>query len=431
MMRSITPLVFLSVTALGLSACSGGGSNAGSETAGDSAPSENTARAERVEGPLDAAQEPVSQQVFGQIAGGTAGTPLEPVVLCADQAITFGALDIGDAVLLALQDGAASGDPQSALEDGSMKIQAAAEQFATDLQNLLTALAEQQCASAGGDDGGNDDGNGDGGSADNPLAGTPLEPLGAALTPVLAQFPGGGGDGGNGETADLQALSDFYSALNQALQDGLSQVPPEAKEAPVLGGIFSTLSTTLNDLDALLFAVSIFDSADSTAQVQNTVNNLLDNVLTQVVPVAFIEMQAGMEGEFTSQIEGGVDQLTDPLSNLQALFDPLFNDVFSDALQPLIDPIGNQVLPAVLGPLTEAIAGGGGGGGDGGPTGTPLDAVLAPLADLLGGSGGGGGGTTVELPLIVATIEVAIGGESDPAAAIQDILSQLQEGAPA
>ncbi|MHA7834898.1 MAG: hypothetical protein ACX94A_10510 [Algiphilus sp.] len=429
MMKSITPLVFLSATALGLSACSGGGSNTGSGTAGDGAPSENTARAERVEGPLDAAQEPVSQQVFGQIAGGTAGTPLEPVVLCADQAITFGALDIGDAVLLALQDGAESGDPQSALEDGSMKIQAAAEQFATDLQNLLTALAEQQCASAGGDNGGgDDDGNGDGG--DNPLAGTPLEPLGAALAPVLSQFPGGGGDGGNGETADLQALSDFYSALNQALQDGLSQVPPEAKEAPVLGGIFSTLSTTLTDLDALLFAVSIFNSADSTAQVQNTVNNLLDNVLTQVVPVAFIEMQADMEGEFTSQIEGGVDQLTGPLSNLQAVFDPLFNDLFSDALQPLIDPIGNQVLPAVLGPLTDALAGGGnGGGGDGGPTGTPLDAVLAPLADLLGGSGGGG--TTVELPLIVASIEVAIGGESDPAAAIQDILSQLQERAPA
>lgn len=421
------------IAIVGLTACGGGGgggsnpSGNGGSDGSSQPPVDDGGPAMRVDGPLDAAQAPVSEQLFGQIAGATAGTPLEPVLQCADQAITFGALDIGDAVLLALQGGAAGGDPQSALENGALQIQAAAMQFATDLQNLLSALATQQCASAGGASDGDNGGQADDGG--NPLAGTPLEALGDALAPVLAQVPGG--NAGNGGTADLQALSDFYRALNQALQDGLSQVPSEAKEAPVLGGIFTTLSSTLNDLDALLFAVSIFDSADATAQVQNTVNHLLDNVLTQIVPLAFIEMQAGMEGAFTGQIENGVDQLTDALGNLQTLFDPLFNDLLSDALQPLIDPIGNQLLPAVLGPLTEALAGGGvGGTGGAGPTGTPLDTVLAPLSDLLSGSGGGGTGTPLDG--LLSTLSGLLGGNGgDPATLIQDILAQLLGGASA
>lgn len=427
--------LFIAIAAAGLSACGGGGgggsASAGDDTGSGSGPSDGGSGDEtaRVAGPLDAAQDPLSQQVFGQIAGGTSDTPLEPVVQCADQAITFGALDIGDAVLVALQDGAESGDPQAAIENASMGIQAAAEQFTVDLQNLLTALAEQQCATAGGDNGNNDGGD-DGGGSDNPLAGSPLAPLGEALIPVLDQFPGGSNGGGDGEIADLQELSNFYGELDQALQDGLSQVPPEAMEAPVLGGIFSTLSTTLSDLDALLSAVAIFDSADSTAQVQNTVNNLLDNVLTRIVPVAFIEEQAGSEGEFSGQIEGGVDQITEQLGNLQTVFDPVFNDLLADALQPLIDPVGNQVLPAILGPLTDALADGGSGGGDGGPTGTPLDAVLAPLADLLGGGGGSGDPTGTPLDSLLTTLTDALGG-GDPASAIEDILAQLQDAAPA
>lgn len=431
-MKTMTKSLLLSLAVLGLAACSDSGGDSTSTTADDdgsnNGQNDPTARVERVEGPMDAAQQPVSEQVSAQLADGAAGTPLEPAVLCTDQAVTYGALDIVDAVLVALQSGAENMDPQTALENGSMEIQAAAEQFVADLENLLIALAESHCSTApGSDDGGGDDGNDDGmPGADNPLAGTPLAPLGAALAPVLGQFPSSGG--GDGETADLQALSDFFSALNQAFQDGLSQIPPEAKEAPLLGGVLTTLEVTLNDLDALIFTVSIFDEAGTTENLQTTTENVLVNVLTQVVPVAFLEEQAGRDGEFTSRIKDAVAQIVAPMSELQAVFDPLFNQLLGDALQPLIEPIGNQVLPALLDPLTEAISSGGDGGDGGGPTGTPIDQIIALVTDAFGGDDGG---TTVDLPLITASLDITIGGESDPAAEIRNILSQLQESAPA
>lgn len=80
------------------------------------------------------------------------------------------------------------------------------------------------------------------------------------------------------------------------------------------------------------------------------------------------------------------------------------------ALDPVFDGLAGTPLAAVSEPLADGLgmlgdaAGGDGSGGDGGetegPTGTPLDAVLGPLADAAGGggdgdtSGGTGSGTT-------------------------------------
>ncbi len=67
-------------------------------------------------------------------------------------------------------------------------------------------------------------------------------------------------------------------------------------------------------------------------------------------------------------------------------------------------------LDVVLGPIADAA--GGGGGGAGGPTGTPLDAVLGPVADAAGGGGGGGAGGPTGTPLdaVLGPVADAAGG---------------------
>ncbi|MCQ8896108.1 hypothetical protein NQT62_06615 [Limnobacter humi] len=89
------------------------------------------------------------------------------------------------------------------------------------------------------------------------------------------------------------------------------------------------------------------------------------------------------------------------------------------ALDPIFGAAEGTPLAAVTGPLSDAISagasgGGGGGGTTDGPTGTPLDMVLGPLADAAGG-GAGGGGTTdgptgTPLDMVLGPLADAAGG---------------------
>lgn len=72
-----------------------------------------------------------------------------------------------------------------------------------------------------------------------------------------------------------------------------------------------------------------------------------------------------------------------------------------DLTTPVVTVTGSVRVP-LLGPLPALPLAGGGGDGSGGPTGTPLDAALGPIADAAGGgapeipgAGGGGGATPI------------------------------------
>lgn len=347
-----------------LAACGGGGSS------GDPAPAPTPPEA-KVEGPLDAVQDPLSSQVFAALAAALAGTPLEAVVNSADDIVVRDVLDIVDALALALQEAAQTQNP-AALAGAADDIQASVTQLAADLQILLNHLA----ASSGGTPG-----------AANPLAGTPLEPLGAALSPVLAQITGGLG-GSNPPDLNLTQLAQVVSVLNQQLQSGLAQVPAEARNAPVVGGVFSTLSVALNDVSDTLDMAGAYNGQGTAAALETTLNHTLVNVLTQVVPVAFIEQQAGQPGVLSGQIEAAAAQVSAALGdNLGTVLTPALETVLGSALAPLLDPVENQVLPMILTPVIDALSGGGSGGS--GPTGTPLDAVLVTVTEALDGLLGG------------------------------------------
>lgn len=376
-----------------LSACGGGGS---SGTAPTPQGGDGTVTRQAVAGPLDPVQDQVSGSVISPLADATSGTPLEPVLLCADQVVVQDTLDIADSVLAQLQAAALSGGGVPMSPDPAV-LTASLESLVVDLTGLLSSLGGVGSGCLTGSltleqiaDG------------DNPLAGTPLEPLGAALQPVLAQIAAAiDSSDGSGEDLQLTTVSTLVTQLNLALQGGLAQIPADAYDAPIAGGVLTTVSTALDDTDDLLAAVAAYNAGGTQAELQNTLYNTLVNVLTQVVPVAFLEDQAGQSGVISGQIEAAAAQVSSTLASaLGNVTTPVLSDVLADAAAPALDPIENQVLPAVIGPIIDALSGGGDiGAGDLGSVfaGTPLAPVIEQLAGALEGllGGGLGGGLPV------------------------------------
>ncbi len=356
-----------------LTGCGGGGGGGG----GGSSSGGETATYQGVEGPLDQAQEPLSEQVFGGLAAPLAGTPLEAPVECLNQVVVTDILDVLDSLAAAI-DPASLNDPQAALEAATGNAQLAATELTADLPNLLASLV-----GAGDCEGGST-----GGATGNPLEGTPLADLGAALESVFA-------NSGDPSEMDLTQLSALFEQLSSAFSDGLTNVPAEITGAPILGGALTTLDVALADLATSVDALTSQDAAGTSNAIATTVQNLLTNVLVNVVPVGFIEEQSDQEGLFSSQIESAISQLTIQLdSGLATILAPLF-DGFAT--------------------LQAALAGGmtGGTGSGEGLTGTPLDTILAPLADLaasLGAGAGGDGVTGTPLDLLLAPLVSAIEG---------------------
>lgn len=160
-------------------------------------------------------------------------------------------------------------------------------------------------------------------------------------------------------------------------------------------------------------SVGVYDADGTTTGLQTTLDNLLVNVLTEVVPIKFIESQAGQEGLFSGQIENGVMTATGPLTEgLGMVLDPLFAQAMEGPLTQLLDPIENTLLPALLSPIADALSGGSSGGA--GLTGTPLDIilnpVLGPLTNGLSASGAGVTGTPLDILLTPLTDAIGAGG---------------------
>jgi len=344
-------------------ACGGGGS---------SDPSSSSSGGASVSGPLDTVQTTLSSSVLSPLENATAGTPLQGVLVCTDAIVNHNTLDILDAVLNGLQ------NPSTAATVTPAQVQALVGTLVNNLGSLLTSLA-----SGGGCGSAASGGGGSGVPTTNPLAGTPLAPLGDALLPILKQLQGQTGSSGNG----LAQLATLVDELNAALQTGLAQIPASAKSQPIVGGVLTTLGTTVANLASMMDAVGANNSSAFQSATQTMLNNLLVNLLTQVVPSSFIETQAGKQGTITGPIKQAAATFSTAVAAALGQGEAqLMAALNSSQLAPVVNPVLNTLLPAILGPITKALAGLGSSssGGSTGPTGTPLDALLAPLTSVLG-----------------------------------------------
>lgn len=418
--KKILTAFALSAT-LALAACGGGGGGGGSTASGNNDnedPGTNPetsigSESSNVEGPLDILQEPLSNQVFGALADGAAsvpgvGEPLAGLVNCSSQLIVTDVLDILDSFLV-LVDPTSLQNPQSLITDAAPQLQATFTEFAADLPGLLASLADGDCAM---------DSDAEPGS--NPLNGTPLQPLGDALAPVLGGF--GGGEMGIG------SLSALVAQLSTAFSDGLASAyaadpTGQLSTAPVLSGVLETLDVALFDLLGTVAAIEDFDNPTGVASaVSTTLENLLNNVLIGVVPIGLIEEQSGQGPIISSQIESAVAALTGLLGgDFSGFTDGDFTQLFQSGITDLLSGLGggedSPLAGTPLAAIQDLIAGGLAGGFTGLPTtGTPLDTVLLPVTAVLEAlMGFDSGPTGTPLDIILGPLAEGLGGSADAA----------------
>lgn len=371
---------FILSTSVLISACGGG--NSGSAAA-PSAPAP-VDKESGVSGPLDPVQTALSEQAFAPLIDAVSGTPLEAVLQCTDQLVTFEVIDAADLIANGLTDNA--GNPIPAPEDLVDRIRA----ISFDLTQLLLALGDSGsgCLVNGNSVIGNADALAFLEDGENPLAGTPLEPLGAIVGPALAQVMEATGGSAPQPDLPLATLVQLYGQLNTALQQGLSQLPPEAFTTPVVGGVLLTTGDALDDLGGLLSSLALSSTDGTQNALDQLLNRSLDNLLTRVIPLGTLEDAAGQPG----LISGPISEAT---AELSARLGTLFNggnagDLgLTSLFQEALDPIVNAVLPGLIGPIIVAFE-------DGLPGGIelpgPLDGAVVVLTDtlqsLLDGSGG-------------------------------------------
>jgi len=327
-----------------------------------------------VAGPLDVLQGPLSAQVLAPLATAVAGTPLAGVVNCLDQAVVADVLDVADAVALGLAPGAS--DPAAALSATAANVQAELGDLVADLQGLVASLAAGAtgCSSNAAALPG----------LGNPLTGTDFAALGSQLLPVLnsvqSQLAGG--------ALSLGQLSGLMSQVTQALNGALGLIPSDAANAPVVGGVLQVVSQAAADVQLIVAAAATGNPSTAATRVTTTVQNLLNGLLTEVIPIAQIESTSGRPGAVSNGVLSAVTQLTSVFSGgLGSLSNAGLASALTNPTSLLLNPFENDVLSLILAPIQSAISG----GGTSLPivTGTPLDSVLGIVNGVLSGGVGG------------------------------------------
>ncbi len=395
-----------SAATIALAACGGGGGADPVSTPPPTGGGNNPPPAAQynVAGPMDAVQAPMSSTAFGQLEAATEGTPLKALLVCADRAINHDALDFADTIANALQSAAAAGssDP-AAIAGTAAQLNASVNQLANDVQGLLNALA-----ATGGGCGAN--GLPVGALAGtNPLAGTPLAPLGTELQSVLFTIRNAHNAGSVLSLGQLSSLVGDLSSQFSAGIAGVNTLAPDLGATPMISGVLVSVQQTLADLDGLMQAITLLDSAAVKASLNALLDNALANQLTRVVPLRFVELQAGQAGVLSTPVLVGTADVADLFTTtLGTVFTTqALKNALAGELDTVLDPIATEVLPVLSTQIVAALFNAETATG---PTGTPLDLGLGALSTMLGPVGGAGQPVDTLLSLIAGSVQSGAGG---------------------
>lgn len=375
-LKSMKPLKSLctasALSSLLLLAACGGGAGAGDPT--EPAPASTAiVGSKALAGPLDPVQSQLTSSVIDPLSSSVSGTVLESVLACGNTIVNGDILDMADTVLAALQNSAANpGAADPAALTGSLRA------TVIDLTQMLESLAGHtvDCAQ-------------DWLAIERlnnliaNLEKTPLKPLAVALQPVLSRIIDTIGANADAPPVQLATIAQLVAQLNSAMQSGMAKLPAGVYATPIVGGTLTTVSTSLGDLSALLGAATTYNAAATGVAVQNLLDHTLTNLLTVVVPLQSLEGQAGQMGVVSSQITGAAHQLSALVgSTVGHVLTPVFNSQLLATLNPVLAPVENLLLPTILGPITDALAGGTAQGGTGGAL---AGSVLAPVVNIVSG----------------------------------------------
>lgn len=360
-------------------ACGGGGSSGSSDN--PSGGTNPTPQSTAVAGPLDTVQTAVTTSVFSPLVGATAGTPLQPVLLCANGVATRNLLDIADAFLNAL------GTPATLLQTAPAQAQAAVTALVGNLSGFLTSLNGVQTCLGGSN------APSLGIPSTNPLAGTPLAALGEQLLPVLlsaSQQLSAAGSNGVAATLTAVQLASIVGQLSTAFSTAVASLPSEVLTAPIVGGSLVTVDDALAQLASLTSLASSGATPEAlAAALQTLAESVLNNLLTEVVPVDNLQSLAGVSApsDLVATLQAAVATLTASLGNSPTVALPA--NPLSGAGFEALTGVVNQLVTS----LPAALAGTAGLT----PLATALDQVqklLGSLLGIVGGSGSGGSGSS-------------------------------------
>ena len=365
-------------TAMLTAACGGGGSSGSSDNPSEGGTSP-TPQSTAVVGPLDTVQSAVTSTVFVPLVSATSGTPLQPVLLCANGIATRNLLDIADAFANGLA------TPSTLLTTAPAQAQAAVRALVGNLSGLLTSLNGTQTCLGGSD------APSTAVPTTNPLAGTPLAALGEQLLPVLLSASQQLAPGAGGNVAPLSAvqLAGIVEQLSAAFSTAVGSLPSEVTTAPIVGGSLLTVDDALAELASLtgLAASGATPQALATA-FQTLAQSVIDNLLTKVLPVANLQDLAG----------GGAP--TDLVATLQAAVATLTAGLGTSPTTPLpanpLSGAGFEALTGVIDQLVTALPTALAGTSGLSPLAAALDQVetlLGSLLGIVGGNTGGGSGS--------------------------------------
>ncbi len=346
-------LAFATIT---LVACGGGGGGNDS-----TAPGSTPSTAPAVAGPLDPAQDSVANMVFAPLVEATVGTPLQAVLACGNSIVTRNVLDIADAYATGLS------SPSTLVSTAPAAAQGALTALVGNLSGLLGSLTGATTCF--------------GGSAGdiavpttNPLAGTPLAPIGDALLPALTAASQQLTASSSGTAPQIGAtqLATIVAQLSDAYSMALTQIPPEALTAPVLGGTLTSIGNSLAGLETLTTQAASGASPDVlAASFQALATGSLDDLLTLVLPVGVLQAGAGSGAS------------TNLVTTLQAAVASLTGGLAASPTTALpanpLNAASFAVLPDIISQLTATLP-----AGLAGTAGTtPLAAATGPLQTLL------------------------------------------------
>lgn len=333
-----------------------------------------------VAGPLNDVQN-VLGGAFTQLGGAAAGTPLAPVADSANQIINGNVLSILNALANAAQSANSGAGAPFGQDDRNgataQQIAGQVEALTQNLQALIMGLAPAGAGAGGG----------------NPLAGTPLEALGALLPQLqdignqASLIPGMGGTG----TDQLSQVTGLVSQLQAALNSANAQIPPEVLSSPILGGLLTALPDVLGDIGGTtsdgqpnLLSTLVSDPTSLMQPLSNTTKDLLTTIINpvtsnqQFATVLLPLLPSSDQGSSMSDLPTAIQNIASTLQNI-AGGDTQFQTVPVTLLSAVVGA-GQagliQVLPNLIG---QAL------GGAGGSFSNPLAGLLGPAQDGLGG----------------------------------------------